>query len=150
MPMATPEAQREYQRKWILRRRADWVTENGPCAQCGSTEDLEVDHKDAATKSLPLSKVWSMAYTNPVRIAELAKCQVLCGKCHKAKTKVDQASKISGTKAVNAVLTETELNIVRARLQNGDRGAAIASDLNVSKYVISRIKRGITYRPIPA
>lgn len=45
-------------------------------------DNLEVDHIDPDQKIS--HKVWSWA--KPRRDAELAKCQVLCNKCHKNKT----------------------------------------------------------------
>jgi 5-methylcytosine-specific restriction endonuclease McrA len=87
MPMGTREEQREYQRLWIARRRQDWIDEQGgKCHSCGSTDRLEVDHIDPSEKSLNPTAVWSLAKTNPKRIAELAKCQVLCYDCHLSKT----------------------------------------------------------------
>jgi hypothetical protein len=74
---------REYRRRWcredVRRKRAAWLQENGPCRLCGSTERLEVDHVDPATKV----RTWALAR----REAELAKCQVLCHTCHLEKTK---------------------------------------------------------------
>lgn len=86
MPMATSEEQREYQRRWIAKRRQEWIDANGPCAWCGSEENLEVDHADRTTKKIPVRALWSMSPANPRRIAELAKCQVLCHPCHVDKT----------------------------------------------------------------
>lgn len=82
MPMATREAQREYGRQWIAKRRADWLTEHGPCYRCGTWERLEVDHIDRTQKVH--HAVWS--WSQKRRDAELAKCQVLCHDCHRAKT----------------------------------------------------------------
>ena len=82
MPYKDPEAQRAHQREWYARRRAEWIIAHGPCAICGSWEDLEVDHVDPTTK---LShRVWSWAKER--REAELAKCQVLCGTHHQEKS----------------------------------------------------------------
>jgi 5-methylcytosine-specific restriction endonuclease McrA len=78
------ETQRAYQREFLQRRRRAWIAEHGPCKRCGSREDLQVDHVDPSTKAAPISSVWSWA--EPRRLAELAKCQVLCGTCHLAKT----------------------------------------------------------------
>jgi 5-methylcytosine-specific restriction endonuclease McrA len=74
--------QREYQRKWLKARRSEWLNKNGPCKKCGSWENLEVDHINSATKIT--SAVWSWAEDK--RNEELAKCQVLCEKCHLEKT----------------------------------------------------------------
>lgn len=77
---------RRYQREWIAKRRQDWIDENGPCAKCGSAEDLEVDHVDPSSKMFNPAAIWSLSRRNPVRVAELAKCQVLCYSCHLTKT----------------------------------------------------------------
>jgi len=90
MPCRTPELQREYQRKWMIARRAAWLAEHGPCANCGSSERLEVDHIDRKLKALHVGALWSMAHDNPRRVAELAKCQVLCHACHLLKTRADR------------------------------------------------------------
>jgi len=91
------EKQREYQRKWISARRQEWIDENGPCTKCGLSDDPEVDHINKEDKSLTLSAVWGMNKDNPKRIAELAKCQVLCHDCHKEKSISEQRRKIHGT-----------------------------------------------------
>lgn len=77
------EKQREYQRRWVQKRRQDWLDENGPCVRCGSTEDLEVDHIDPDQKIS--HRIWS--WSNSRRNEELEKCQVLCSDCHKKKTR---------------------------------------------------------------
>lgn len=79
-----PEKQREYQRQWIARRKAEWF-EGKSCVECGSTENLELDHIDPATKIT--NAIWS--WSEERRNAELAKCQVLCHDCHVKKTHID-------------------------------------------------------------
>lgn len=71
-----------YNLQWQRERRRAWLAANGPCRQCGSTHRLEVDHIDPATKVS--HAVWSWSAVR--REAELAKCQVLCHRCHKAKS----------------------------------------------------------------
>lgn len=78
---------REYQRRYLRERREAWITEHGPCAACGSAVRLEIDHIDSASKEINVSQIWS--YSQQRRDAELAKCQVLCFSCHRAKTKID-------------------------------------------------------------
>lgn len=82
------EQQRQYQRDWIARRRRDFF-EGKSCASCGSTDDLELDHIDPRTKKFQPSRLWSMSESNPNRVEELAKCQVLCSDCHKRKTSLE-------------------------------------------------------------
>lgn len=82
------EYMRTYQRDWLARRRSEWVQANGPCRQCGSGKDLEVDHIDPKTKTMATANIWSRR--KEVREAELIKCQVLCGPCHQEKTSAHQ------------------------------------------------------------
>lgn len=81
MPIADPEARRKYHREWMARRRAEFFS-GRQCVKCGSTEQLELDHIEPATKTHHAIWSWSTAR----REAEIAKCQVLCSGCHKAKT----------------------------------------------------------------
>ena len=78
MPLATKEEQREYQRKWIAKRRFEFFS-NKYCARCGSKEQLHLHHKNKATKVT--HRIWS--WTKLRREIELKKCVVLCSKCHK-------------------------------------------------------------------
>jgi hypothetical protein len=79
--MATPEAQREYQRQWVARRRAEWFADK-VCLRCGSIDGLELDHIDWRTKVSHSIWSWSAAR----RAKELKKCQVLCHDCHLQKS----------------------------------------------------------------
>jgi len=82
MPYKDPAQQRAYQREWMARRRAAWLAENGPCVDCGSWDDLQVDHIDPQAKVS--HRVWNWADAR--RLAELAKCAVRCRQCHDEKT----------------------------------------------------------------
>lgn len=75
---------KNYSREWIKKRRNDFF-KNKSCAKCGSNENLELDHIDPKNKVT--HKVWSR--NKNFREKELLKCQVLCKKCHKEKTKND-------------------------------------------------------------
>lgn len=82
MPYKNIEKQRNWQLIWIKKRRIQWLTQNGPCKQCGSWKQLEVDHIKPETKIN--HRIWSWAKAR--RLKELAKCQVLCKKCHRIKS----------------------------------------------------------------
>jgi 5-methylcytosine-specific restriction endonuclease McrA len=70
------------------RRRLAWIAEQGGvCVKCGSTDRLEIDHIDRSTKTLNPYNIWHRR--QEVRDEELAKCQVLCYECHKAKTRIE-------------------------------------------------------------
>jgi hypothetical protein len=82
MPYADPDKQRAYQAAWIRSRREAWLAEHGPCIDCGSWDQLEVDHLDSTTKVTHRIWSWSMAR----RTTELEKCVVRCTHCHGVKT----------------------------------------------------------------
>jgi 5-methylcytosine-specific restriction endonuclease McrA len=82
------ERQRVYVRKWNAKRRADWFRDK-ECVRCGSRKNLELDHIDPARKISHCVWTWSQLR----RLVELAKCQVLCGTCHKKKTDEDKAAR---------------------------------------------------------
>ena len=84
MPYGDKAKQREYQRLWIKNRRLEWVTSNGPCVLCGSSDNLEVDHIDPDLKTMNPRSIWSRKQES--RDKELENCQVLCYSCHKEKT----------------------------------------------------------------
>jgi hypothetical protein len=71
----------EYYRK---RKQALIEDLGGCCVQCGSKDQLEIDHRDRTTKEFDVSKLWGLSKEKQKH--ELAKCQVLCQKCHKAKS----------------------------------------------------------------
>jgi hypothetical protein len=75
----TPETRARALAK-VLRRREQWVSENGPCIKCSSSHDLHVHHRDPTQKVS--HRIWS--YRAAKRAAELAKCEVLCRACHSA------------------------------------------------------------------
>ena len=78
----TPEEQKAYQAGWMAGRRSMWFRLNGPCVQCGSDKNLELDHINPEDKVT--HNVWS--FSKDKMEEELSKCQVLCNSCHKRKT----------------------------------------------------------------
>ena len=83
MPYSDRATQNRFNLEWQRARRAEWIAENGPCANCGFwTDDLETDHVDPEQKVS--HRVWS--WTKARRDEELKKCQVLCRLCHQIKT----------------------------------------------------------------
>jgi hypothetical protein len=68
-------------------RRAKALAFLGGACKCGSTSDLQFDHVDRTKKSFTIGKLWSLS--EKVFWAEIAKCQLLCSKCHEEKTLID-------------------------------------------------------------
>lgn len=56
----------------------------GECVICGSKDDLQLDHIFRSEKEFQISQIWS--FSRETFYAELDKCQLLCGTCHRAKT----------------------------------------------------------------
>ncbi len=83
--MKNIERKREYQKEWINERRNSYILENGPCINCGSLDKLEIDHIDPKQKKYKISNIWSRNLKLIKK--ELKKCQILCNRCHKEKTK---------------------------------------------------------------
>ncbi len=87
MPPRTEQQKAE--RKRLRNERRDAWFADKTCADCGKTTDLQVDHIDPLTKFPTLrngnsNAIWE--WNDIRRTAELAKCQALCGDCHRTKT----------------------------------------------------------------
>ena len=92
MPYKDRTKQLACQRNWIRQRRLNAIAEfGGQCVKCGSKQNLEFDHIDPKTKLACVAEIWTWAEDR--RLAELAKCQLLCTYCHKEKTAVDRGYK---------------------------------------------------------
>lgn len=91
--MATNEYMAAYMADRYNRRRFHYIGKmGGKCVTCGSTDSLEFDHVDPKQKSFDIGKrLAGMAI--PRLEAELAKCQLLCGKCHSDKSILDHGHK---------------------------------------------------------
>ena len=95
-PIKRREYQREYQRSWIARRRAEWMM-GKVCAICGTCENLEIDHIIPLEKEHNITWSWSM----PRLLEELSKCQILCNIHHMEKTIAYRKSMMShGTRGM--------------------------------------------------
>lgn len=81
-----PAQQREYQREWVAARRARY-TRGHVCVDCGSTDRLELDHRDPSEKVS--HRIWSWTATRLE--AEIAKCDWRCAACHQARHAEERA-----------------------------------------------------------
>lgn len=83
MPYKNLGDKREYQARWCRENRLAAIEFlGGVCVVCGTTLNLEVDHKDPANKVS--HRIWS--WSKERRLGELEKCQVLCVAHHLDKT----------------------------------------------------------------
>jgi len=69
------------------RVRRAWRKLGGKCAKCPETKMLDFDHIKVSNKRWCIT---NMAFVNDALFwKEVAKCQLLCKKCHAYKTKID-------------------------------------------------------------
>lgn len=119
--MDRKEYMRKYQRKWMARRRKEFFDDKS-CIECGATENLELDHIDPSEKIS--HKIWSWAESK--RLSEIAKCQVLCGECHKKKTKEWYRQNRKHGRTMYAYGCKCEICVEAQRLHNAQRYASKA------------------------
>ena len=89
-----PKTRAQYMRKYIrahkARRRAQLIEMlGGCCVRCGSTEDLEFDHIDPATKRFNIGADLTRSWAELVE--EASRCQLLCREDHIAKGAEDRS-----------------------------------------------------------
>lgn len=71
----------EYNLNRYHKRRAEFVDMlGGRCVVCGTTENLEFDHIDPATKAFPIGRLLNVS--KQAALDELEKCQLLCKSHH--------------------------------------------------------------------
>ena len=130
MPYKNRKQQRAYQRRWMAKRREKIIALMGDrCQVCGATEDLQIHHWVAEAKVSHRFTSWSWKRIK----AELAKCVLLCIKCHMQLHKSE--------------LTRAEV----AEIKADDRPAAkIARERSITPGTVQKIKRGETWANVPA
>lgn len=142
MPMATPEAQREYQRLWIAKRRSDFFTDKS-CVKCGATTELELDHVNPKLKVTHAIWSWSLVR----REAEIAKCQILCHKCHKEKT-FDNKENARGTQIGVSKLDPEKIKVIREKFAAGATKRGLAREFEVNEHTIRFLLNGETWKHV--
>lgn len=137
MPYKDPARQREYMRTWVAKRRADWF-QGKVCVECGSTENLELDHLDPATKVT--HAIWS--WSTERRERELAKCRPLCQECHKKKSAGEHAK---GENTGQAILTDSQVLAIKSS-ELPSRVLSETYDVHIR--TIQHIRKGDSWRHI--
>jgi len=91
------DKQKEYQKNWYHKRRNEFFKDK-LCVQCDSKDNLELDHINPMEKITHKIFFWCKEKFDK----ENEKCQILCNKCHKLKTRKEKAK-----------LTEVEVKEIR-------------------------------------
>lgn len=130
------DAQREYQREWVAARRAEFF-KGKKCKVCGSTKNLELDHRDPKQKVSHRIFSWSWDRIH----AEAAKCDILC------KTHHDEKTIANRDKTGRAKLTMAQAEEIRKAYATGDvTQKQLAAQYRVDQTQISSIVRGKSYK----
>lgn len=88
-------ARRDFYRRRYKNRREELLHELGDkCASCGSTNDLEFDHKDPTNKVYDFDYLFMLGKDNIVLKEEISKLQLLCSRCHTNKTRLEQSKQV--------------------------------------------------------
>jgi hypothetical protein len=116
------ECKSEVNKIRVTNRRQEWLSKNGPCVDCGSWENLEVDHVDPSTKDPRLRKgSGSVIFTWKAekREKELAKCVVRCHECHMAKTIKNEENILRGEENNSTNYTSEKVLTAVAMMDKG-------------------------------
>ena len=150
MPYKDKNKQREYQRLRVAKRRSDWFQENGPCKECNSWENLEVDHINSSLKTMNPAAIWSRS--EEVRNKELAKCQVLCHDCHVLKT-IECKDSSHGENHYKSILNDKQVLWLRKQYLNNVKFTEMSKELKISPDTARQaVRKGWTHLeigPIP-
>lgn len=88
-------------RRYHARRAEAIKILGGKCVECGTVEELEIDHINPATKEFPVGAMWGVARAKYLK--EIQKCQLLCKTHHTVKTTDEQAGEHGSRKRCKCV-----------------------------------------------
>lgn len=142
--MASREYHQKYERdRWEKRYPEALRTLGGRCVECGTTEDLQFDHVDPATKLFNISE--GATRNENLFWDEVAKCQLLCVPHHKDKTASDGHIWLEGTNNTNNKLRDLDVLYIRELYRLGHSQRAIAREFGVARQTIMSILNGETW-----
>ena len=123
--MQTKEEYNAYHKIYQLaryhRRRAEAVEKLGrKCVQCGSTEDLHLDHIDPSTKTFDIGAIGTHSETKWQ--TELAKCQLLCKPHHQIKSVLEQGYNLRNVHGTEACYRHGKCRCDSCRKAHSDYG----------------------------
>lgn len=142
MPYKDKAKQLSYQNNHLKSRRVDWLSKNGPCIDCGSTEKLMVTRKDFS-KSAD-SHLWS--YTESRRDILLRSFVVRCRACARRAINSHLRDIGVGRRGTGSTkLRNQDVWAIRGRLLGKESIRNIARDFGIVHQVVQSIQRGTTF-----
>ena len=141
--MSNSKDMNEYmKRRWRIRRRNAVAFLGGHCKDCGSVRGLQFDHKDPKQKSFTIAR--GSSFSDARFWAEIKKCQLLCGKCHVNKSRLD-GSTTKGAKRPNCKLTRNKVLACKEKHMAGVSFRKLASEYGVSHPTVRSAVLGLTW-----
>jgi len=144
--MKDREYHRTYSQQYYHTRRNKIIQDlGGRCAQCGSSENLEIDHCDPSEKQFDIGNLLNHSKEEVER--ELSKCQLLCHDCHKKKSDEELRERNSGSGNPNFGNTGSK-SIFSKPTKCIETGKIFASateaamEMNLDKGSVERVCRG--------
>lgn len=138
---------RDYmQRRYHKRRALALEFLGNRCVICRAAENLHIDHFDPKTKGGGFEDIYPLSLVK--FYAELKKCQLLCEKCHQAKT-VREGSYRRGENNSQHKLTAAAVMEIRRRHGSElpeDSTQAMAAQFGVAKTTILLAATGKTWK----
>lgn len=146
------EDRKQYMRDYYANKRAEYIKLlGGKCVECGSTSNLEFDHKDVTKKNFNIGKL--MTFSKVDILEELKLCQILCETCHEQKSIFDRkihvklGSFAKGSEVHGSKFTEKDVRNIKEHLKNKTMGVMqLARLYKVNQGSISNIKSGKTWK----
>lgn len=137
----------EYNLKRYYLKRQQYIQHmGGQCKMCGSKDNLHFDHIDPEKKSFTIGS--RLTYPKNYVLAELEKCQLLCQKCHIAKSIVGKdgySKRAKGSQVATSKLS-SEMVIEIKKLLNTMTDKELAEQFSVGRKSINNIRHGVTWR----
>jgi 5-methylcytosine-specific restriction endonuclease McrA len=121
----------------------------GKCTSCGSEKNLHFDHIKSEDKEFNIGD--RLTYPREYVLKELEKCQLLCAKCHIAKTRKSKDGydkRAKGEQISHAKLTEALVKEIKEKMKTEPSNQVLAEEYNVERGTMWYIRKGKTWKHV--